>query len=266
MIGDWLNRWLPPGASSHAAEFDGVLSATHTEGALILIGWLVLFLVMLVRFRARPGGRPGPPAGRTWPLVAIVAVVLGDVWLLAGSALPAWFRRAEPPPMHANEVRVVAEQFAWNVHYPGPDGPCRTSKRKASSLQPEERDSKIVVADLVSMGELYKASRIVEMMGLGEVGAGEAGGYVSRGRGLGYRPVPVIERHDRRASGLLHSPVRHRVGASPALINPERTRRPAGCARRPDRRMRPADHRPAGEAGTGSARCWTHHRRPSPPA
>lgn len=137
MIGAWLNRWLPQAASAHAAEFDGVLAATHTEGALILIGWLAFFLLMLFRFRARPGGRPGAPAGKTWPLVAILAVLGADVWLLAGSALPVWVRRASPPPADANEVRVVAEQFAWNVHYPGPDGHFgRTDRALISAADP----------------------------------------------------------------------------------------------------------------------------------
>lgn len=122
MIGEWLNRWLPQPASSHAAEFDAVLAATHIDGAIVFLSWLLIFAFILVRFRARPGAAPGAPAGRWWPLVAIAAVILGDVWLLAGSALPAWYRRASPPPAGANEVRVVAEQFAWNVHYPGPDG------------------------------------------------------------------------------------------------------------------------------------------------
>ena len=27
-----------------------------------------------------------------------------------------------PPTQHPVHVRVVAEQFAWNIHYPGPDG------------------------------------------------------------------------------------------------------------------------------------------------
>jgi cytochrome c oxidase subunit 2 len=44
------------------------------------------------------------------------------VWLLAGSALPVWWRRATPAPSGAVEVRVVGEQYAWNVHYPGLDG------------------------------------------------------------------------------------------------------------------------------------------------
>jgi cytochrome c oxidase subunit 2 len=120
-MADWLARWLPAPASTHAAEFDAVLNAVHGEGGLIFASWLVVFVVMLWRFRARPGRAPGAPAG-AWPLAAIVAVVLGDVWLLAGSALPAWWRRAEPPPAGAVEVRVVGEQYAWNVHYPGLDG------------------------------------------------------------------------------------------------------------------------------------------------
>jgi cytochrome c oxidase subunit 2 len=118
---DWLQRWLPVPASAHAAEFDRVLAAAHLEGLIVFASWLAVLALMLVRFRARRDGTTGPPAG-AWPLVAIAAVVAGDVWLLAGSALPAWYRRAAPPPAAANEVRVVAEQFAWNVHYPGPDG------------------------------------------------------------------------------------------------------------------------------------------------
>ncbi|MGE0361294.1 MAG: hypothetical protein AB7H93_07400 [Vicinamibacterales bacterium] len=120
-MGAWLNRWLPVPASAHAGEFDAVLAAAHVEGLIVFASWLAIFVLILVRFRARPGRPAGASAG-VWPLVAIAAVVLGDVWLLAGSALPAWWRRAEPPPQGGVEVRVVGEQFAWNVHYPGLDG------------------------------------------------------------------------------------------------------------------------------------------------
>jgi len=122
VIGDWINGWLPAPASSHAASFDAVLATAHTEGALIFLSWLVVFAIILVRFRARPGVAPGAPAGRRWPLVAIAAIVAGDVWLLAGSALPAWLARAAPAPAGAVEVRVIGEQYAWNFHYPGADG------------------------------------------------------------------------------------------------------------------------------------------------
>jgi cytochrome c oxidase subunit 2 len=122
VIGEWLNRWLPTPASTHAAQFDGVLATAHTEAAIVFLSWLAIFAMILVRFRARAGVAPSSPAGRHWPLMAIAAIVLGDVWLLAGSALPAWRERAVPPPAAAAEVRVIGEQYAWNFHYPGFDG------------------------------------------------------------------------------------------------------------------------------------------------
>jgi cytochrome c oxidase subunit 2 len=118
---DWLQRWLPQPASAHASAFDAVLAAAHAEALAILFGWLAIFVWVLVRFRARRGRAPGPAAG-VWPLAAIGLVVAGDIWLLAGAALPTWWRRADPPPADAVELRVVGEQFAWNVHYPGLDG------------------------------------------------------------------------------------------------------------------------------------------------
>ena len=52
-------------------------------------------------------------------------VGLGDVALLATRALPAWRARTTPPPATAEpplEIHVASEQFAWQIHYPGPDG------------------------------------------------------------------------------------------------------------------------------------------------
>jgi cytochrome c oxidase subunit II len=83
----------------------------------------VFFLMSLVRFRR--GRNPQPSAngaGPVLPLVAIGAVIVGDAALLAGAAFPAWMARSAPPPLaEALEIRVVAEQFAWNIQYPGPD-------------------------------------------------------------------------------------------------------------------------------------------------
>ena len=53
-----------------------------------------------------------------------VAVALIEIVLLIGYAIPAWAKRVKdlPPENQAVVVHVVGEQFAWNVHYPGPDG------------------------------------------------------------------------------------------------------------------------------------------------
>ena len=51
-----------------------------------------------------------------------VAVVEGI--LLIGFAIPMWAARIEriPPANEALLVQVTGEQFAWNIHYAGPDG------------------------------------------------------------------------------------------------------------------------------------------------
>lgn len=120
-----IERWLPTAASAHAAMLDAVLLGIHWHMLLIFSAWLALFAVILVRFRrgANPEARQAG-AGGWWPYIAIAAVIVGDVFILATQALPAWSARVAPPPATATpiEVRITSEQFAWNIHYPGPDG------------------------------------------------------------------------------------------------------------------------------------------------
>lgn len=117
--------FLAPAASLEAAAIDDVLRAIHVYMALLAAGWGGLLLYVLVRFRRRTptsGAAKGP--GLLWPALAIAAVIAGNVIILAASALPAWLERTAGPPetTSAVHIRVIGEQFAWNVHYPGPDG------------------------------------------------------------------------------------------------------------------------------------------------
>ena len=120
-----IERWLPAAASGHASALDAVLLSVHAHMLLIFTAWLALFVIALVRFRkgANPEPRERGMKG-TWAAIAIGGVIVGDVIILATMALPAWAARNEPPPAGVNpvEIRVTAEQFAWNIHYPGPDG------------------------------------------------------------------------------------------------------------------------------------------------
>jgi cytochrome c oxidase subunit 2 len=120
-----IERFLPVAASQHAADLDRVLFGIHGHMAIQAAAWGLFFVYVLVRFRQ---GRQPQPASEglrpLLPLLAIGAVIVGDAMLLTTSALPAWFSRWTPPPAQPAplEVRVAAEQFVWNIHYPGPDG------------------------------------------------------------------------------------------------------------------------------------------------
>lgn len=120
-----IERWLPPAASAHAAVLDAVLLGIHWHILVIFAGWFVLFVVILIRFRQ--GANPVPRqagARNLWPAIAIGGVIAGDVLILTTQALPAWSARVAPPPATVTpiEIRITSEQFAWNIHYPGPDG------------------------------------------------------------------------------------------------------------------------------------------------
>jgi cytochrome c oxidase subunit 2 len=116
---------LPVEASAHAAQLDTITGLVHLLMAALFIGWGTFFVYTLVRFRQGRNPKAAYESTRstatTW---AEVLIVLAELILLVGFSIPAWATRvnALPPADQALTVRVVAEQFAWNVHYSGPDG------------------------------------------------------------------------------------------------------------------------------------------------
>jgi cytochrome c oxidase subunit II len=135
-----IERWMPQAASGHAGALDAVLLSVHAHMLLIFTAWLALFVIALVKFRK--GASPEPRAhGMTGTIAAIAigAVIAGDVIILATQALPAWSARNRPPPAGSQpvEIHIAAEQFAWNIHYPGPDGVFgRTRQELVSASNP----------------------------------------------------------------------------------------------------------------------------------
>src|SRR5438132_7949491 len=59
-----------------------------------------------------------------WSTWSEAGVAVVEVVLLVGFSIPGWYQWGKRVERETNplEVRVVGEQFAWNVHYPGPDG------------------------------------------------------------------------------------------------------------------------------------------------
>ena len=122
-----MQRFLamfPVQASTHAAEVDQMTVLVHWLMLVLFVGWGLFFIFVLFRFRRSAN----PKASYTGAKGKIskgleVAVALIEVFLLVFYAIPAWAKRVKafPAESEAVVVRVVAEQFAWNIHYPGPD-------------------------------------------------------------------------------------------------------------------------------------------------
>ncbi|HUL75283.1 MAG TPA: hypothetical protein VLT86_19370 [Vicinamibacterales bacterium] len=156
-----MTPFLPPAASSHAAEIDGVLTLVHVLMLVLFAGWGAYFAWVLVRFRRgrQPRANAAGAKGR-FAFWTEVGVVVAEAVLLVVFALPLWYRRtaAQPSPSGAVVVRVVAEQFAWNVHYPGPDGQFGASSLSlvsASNPLGLDRGSPFGKDDIVVINQLH---------------------------------------------------------------------------------------------------------------
>ena len=120
---DWLG--MPAAASAHAGDVDQVMALVHWLMLALLIGWSLFFAFVLVRFRRGRQPRANYHGVRARWASWIEGAVLGaEVVLLVFFSIPVWSARVDALPAAAQStvVRVVAEQFAWNVHYPGADG------------------------------------------------------------------------------------------------------------------------------------------------
>ena len=116
---------MPVQASTHAAELDQMSVLVHWLMLIMFVGWGVFFIFVLFRFRTSAN----PKASYTGAKGKIskgteVAVAVVEVILLVFYAIPAWAKRVKafPSESEAVVVRVIGEQFAWNIQYPGPDG------------------------------------------------------------------------------------------------------------------------------------------------
>lgn len=119
----WLS--LPAQASTHAAEVDRMIGLLHWLILALGVGWSIYFIYVLIRFRRSRNLRADYQGARTHASSYLeVTVALAEAVLLIGFSMPLWAERVTefPDASEAVVVRVVAEQFAWNVHYPGPDG------------------------------------------------------------------------------------------------------------------------------------------------
>ena len=116
---------LPIDISTHGPEIDRLIYIIHIFMAVLFLGWLAFLVLALVKFRARPGLQAVHEPGHfKLPTYLEVFVALFEAVLLVGFSFPVFYkaRAAMPNPGEALEVRIVAEQFAWNIHYPGADG------------------------------------------------------------------------------------------------------------------------------------------------
>ena len=153
---------LPINMSVQGAAIDEINAIVHWLMLVLFLGWGIFFIVSLVKFRASKNAKAdytGVKSHLSSLLEAVVAVI--EIVILFGFGFPIWAARVTDVPSTYESVhlRVVAQQFAWNFHYPGPDG--KFGKTRADLVNEQEnpvgldRSSDNAADDFYTVNQLH---------------------------------------------------------------------------------------------------------------
>src|SRR5258706_14200600 len=116
---------LPPDGSAHGPAIDNLIGLVHWLMAVLFVGWGAFYITTLFRFRKSKNPKANYSGVKSHLSSYLeVAVLVIEIVLLVFFSVPLWSKRVDAFPMEkdATVVKVVAEQFSWNVHYAGRDG------------------------------------------------------------------------------------------------------------------------------------------------
>jgi cytochrome c oxidase subunit 2 len=156
----WLG--MQPLAAAHGAEIDGLIGWMHVFMFVLFVGWGGFFVYCLVRFRRSRN----PVANYTGVTsnaskYSEIAVAIVEAVFLIGFSIPLWAARVDDLPREneALVVQVTGEQFAWNVHYAGPDGRFGRTDVKLLDVQSNplglDRSDPAGLDDVTTLNQLY---------------------------------------------------------------------------------------------------------------
>jgi cytochrome c oxidase subunit II len=157
---EWLG--LPALAATHGGQIDSLIGWTHIFMLVLFVGWGAFFTYALIRFR-QSRNPVANYAGVTSHASSYLegGVLVVELVLLFAFSIPLWAARVDhlPPASEALVVQVTGEQFAWNVHYPGPDGVFGRTDLKLLDLQSNplgvDRSDPAAKDDVTTLNQMY---------------------------------------------------------------------------------------------------------------
>src|SRR6516165_3024412 len=151
--------WFPKLASEHGARIDSLFMA------VLVVSGIAFVLVQgaLGYFVARYGESSGEKASywhdnpKAEAILLIMTAVILTVLVFMGQRVWASIYFSDAPT-NATIIQVTGEQFAWNFHYPGPDGQFgRTDTKLITGTNPIglDKDDPAAKDDIVSQNNLH---------------------------------------------------------------------------------------------------------------
>ena len=116
---------LPINASSHGLMIDNMISWVHWVMLILFVGWGIYLIIAVIKFNAKANPQADYHGIQShFSHYIEYGVLIIEAFLLIGLSIPlyAQLKTTLPNETDVHHIRIIAQQFAWNIHYPGSDG------------------------------------------------------------------------------------------------------------------------------------------------
>ena len=122
----WGRWWLPQNHSEHGKQIDVLFTVIFIICVVVMVGVFAFMIKYCIKYRRRPGvtkahfSHGNKRLELIWTVIPAVILLAVAVWTKG-----SWDDYRNSPTQNdpnRAQILVIAQQFAWNVVYPGPDG------------------------------------------------------------------------------------------------------------------------------------------------
>jgi len=154
----FMKDWLPPLKSDRLA-IDQAMALTLAVTGAVFIATNLLLAWFGFKYQDNGDGtraeywHDNPRLEWTWTLVTA-----GILLIFLFRALNLWGEMQAPPPANAMPIEITAQQFAWNVRYPGKDGVFGRIDHKLADVDNQiglDKTDPAAADDVIMQNQLY---------------------------------------------------------------------------------------------------------------
>ena len=115
---------LPINSASHGLMIDYMIGWVHWLMLLLFVGWGIYLIIAVFKFNAKANPTADYHGVQShYSKYAEYGVIIFEAFLLIGLSIPLYSQiKTTLPNDDVYHIRVISQQFAWNIHYPGEDG------------------------------------------------------------------------------------------------------------------------------------------------
>ena len=153
---------LPINSASHGHMIDNMIGWVHWLMFILFVGWGIYLIVAITKFRKSSNPTADYNGMKShFSQYIEYGVIMFEAFLLIGLSIPLYsqLKTSLPNNQDVHHVRVIAQQFAWNIHYPGADG--KFGKTSINLVDEEsnpiglDRSSSHGKDDIVSINQMH---------------------------------------------------------------------------------------------------------------